>query len=272
MRNELDDAFERTRAENRAALIPYLTAGYPDPKTYVEMAVAMLEASADALEIGIPFSDPLLDGLATQRSQHAALEAGVTLVECLRFAREIRERTDKPLLFMGAYNPIFAYGLERLAADAAAAGVTGLIVPDLPIEEQDELRDAVRVAGIHLIQLLAPTSTEERVARVCRAASGFVYGISVAGVTGARSAGVSATAEPLVARIRECTDVPVAVGFGIAGPAQARDVGRYADGVAVGSALTTAVGEASPEDAIRVGREMVAALAEALATARESGA
>jgi len=240
--NDLDTMFSSCRAERRAALIPYITAGFPDPDDYVDLAVAVLEAGADALEIGIPFSDPLLDGPAIQRSQGAALKAGVTPARCLAYAAEIHARTAKPLLFMGAYNPVLVYGPARFCKDAATAGVSGLILPDLPYEEQDEVRQAAEEHEIHLIQLLAPTSTTERLQRVCHAASGFIYCVSVAGVTGAR-ASVRATAQPLVERVRACTDVPLAVGFGIAGPDQAREVAGFADGVIVGSALITLLAE-----------------------------
>ena len=246
VRNRLDDAFIQAREEGRAALILYLTGGYPDPRTFIELAIVLLEAGADVLEIGIPFSDPLLDGPSIQRSQQQALEHGVTPTHCLRFAADIRAHSDKPLLFMGAYNPILAYGVERFCRDSAQSGISGLIIPDVPYEEQDELRSATSAHQLHLIQLVAPTSTTGRLKRVCSAASGFVYCISVAGVTGARS-GVSATAKPLVEAVRACTDIPVAVGFGISGPEQARQVASFADGVIVGSALIDVIAHA-PED------------------------
>jgi tryptophan synthase alpha chain len=245
--NALDEAFARARQDDRAVLIPYITAGFPDPERFVDLAVAVLEAGADALEIGIPFSDPLLDGPAIQHSQQKALDAGVTPPRCLEYAAAIHTRSDKPLLFFGAYNPVFAYGPARFCRDAAQAGISGLIFPDVPVEEQQELREAATGHGIHLIQLVAPTSTPERLARVCAAASGFVYCISVAGVTGVRS-GVAEAARPLVEKIRACTDVPVAVGFGIAGPEQAQQVAAFADGAIVGSALINLLAE-TPLDA-----------------------
>lgn len=242
--NALDETFARTRSGGSAALIPYLTAGFPRPETYVELALAVLDAGADALEIGVPFSDPLLDGPVIQRSQSAALDAGVTPSTCLDLAAGIHARTPKPLLLMGAYNPIAAFGVARFCAAAADAGVSGLIVPDLPLEEQDDLREATTAHDLHLIQLVAPTSTAERLSRVCDSASGFVYCISVAGVTGARK-GVAALARPLVERVRALTDVPVAVGFGIAGPEEARAVAAFADGVIVGAALIDTVAGAN---------------------------
>lgn len=260
--NGLDGAFEGARRAGRAALIPYLTGGFPGRDAFVELAAAVLEAGADALEIGIPFSDPLLDGPVIQAAQQRALDAGVTPGDCLRLAAEVHRLSDKPLLFMGAYNPVLAYGQERFAADAAEAGVSGLIIPDLPYEEQDELLLATRANRLHLIQLVAPTSTQERLERVCALASGFVYCISVAGVTGAR-ASVTQSASPLVESVKSCTDVPVAVGFGISGPDAAREVAEFADGVIVGSALVRTVAEGG-DGAVDEAAGFVRSLREAL--------
>jgi tryptophan synthase alpha chain len=259
-RNALDEMFERSRTEGRATLVPYVTGGFPRPSEYVDLAVAVLEAGADALEIGIPFSDPLLDGPSIQRSQQIALEAGVTPAHCLEYARDIHAQTQKPLLFMGAYNPVLAYGLTKFCAASAEAGVSALIIPDLPFEEQGELRVAADAAGLHVIQLVAPTSTPERLRRACEVATGFIYCISVSGVTGAHR-NIAPTAQPLVERVRRLTDVPVAVGFGIANPDTAREVATFADGVIVGSALIDVIAQAG--DAGRAGAEFVRLLAEA---------
>jgi tryptophan synthase alpha chain len=261
-RNALDAAFAAARADGSAVLIPYLTAGFPRPEEYVNLAAAILESGADALEIGIPFSDPLLDGPSIQRSQQIALDFGVTPVQCLEFARQIRALSEKPLLFMGAYNPVLAFGVRRFCAEAADAGVSALIAPDLPFEEQGELLAAARDAGLHLIQLVAPTSTPERLRRACDIATGFVYCISVAGVTGAR-ANVAMTARPLVERVRQITDVPIAVGFGIGDADTTREVAAFADGVIVGSALIDVVG--APGDAREAGASFIRGLAEATA-------
>lgn len=266
IRNRLDEVFSRARTEDRRVLIPYLTGGFPTPQSFVDVAVSVLQAGADILEIGIPFSDPLLDGTAIQRSQQIALEAGTTPRDCVAFAGEISRRVDKPLVFMGAYNPILAYGLDRFCNDAASSGAAGVIVPDLPLEESAELRDATAAHGMHVIQMVAPTSTPQRMQRVCARASGFIYCVSVAGVTGQRST-VSDAARPLVDRVRGCSGVPVAVGFGIAGPDQARQVGRFADGVIVGAALITVVAESSPGTEARAAGAFVASLAEALSAA-----
>lgn len=246
-------------------LLPYLTGGFPRPAEYVDLAVAVLGAGADALEIGIPFSDPLLDGPSIQQSQQSALDAGVTPVHCLEYAQKIHARIDKPLLFMGAYNPILAYGVARFCTAAAGAGVSALITPDLPFEEQGELLTAAHHAGLHLIQLVAPTSTPERLRRTCEVATGFIYCISISGVTGAR-ANVAVTARPLVERVRQITDVPVAVGFGIGTPETAREVAAFADGVIVGSALIDVVGV--PGDTRTAGIGFIRSLTEA--TTRKS--
>jgi tryptophan synthase alpha chain len=262
--NDLDAAFRRGRKEDRGVLIPYLTAGFPDRAGFEDLAVEILEAGADALEIGIPFSDPLLDGISVQGSQQRALEEGITPADCLTLAAAVHRRSDKPLLFMGAYNPIYAYGVERFCRDAADAGLCGLIVPDVPFEEQGELREGTARHALHLIQLVAPTSTDTRLKAVCSRASGFIYCISVAGVTGARAA-VAATARPLVERVRRCTGVPVAVGFGISGPEQARAVVDFADGVIVGARLIDLIREARPEDRRAAVRDFIGALRAAIA-------
>lgn len=263
-RNSLDEAFARARIDGRGVLIPYLTAGYPEPDHFVDLAIAILAAGADALEIGIPFSDPLLDGPAIQRSQKQALDAGVTPHDCLRYTAQIRERSgDKPLLFMGAYNPILAYGPDRFCREARASGIAAVIAPDLPFEEQDELSSAAEANDLHLIQLVAPTSTPDRLRRVCAAASGFIYCVSVTGVTGERSSVVH-SARPLVDAVRGYTDVPVAVGFGISGPEQARQVATFADGVIVGAALINLIAGAPRDQRLQAVHEFVADLRNAL--------
>jgi tryptophan synthase alpha chain len=266
VRNALDVAFERAREQRRGALILYLTAGHPERSGFVDLAVAVLEAGADALEIGIPFSDPLLDGVVIQRSQQIALDGGITPADCIRFAAEIHERVPQPLLLMGAYNPILAYGQEDLCREASQAGVTGFIVPDLPYEEQGDLLNPAHRDGLHVIQMAAPTSPGARLAEVCAAASGFLYCISVAGVTGTR-ASVATTARPLVERVRACTSVPVAVGFGIARPEQAAEVAGFADGAIVGSALVNLVADAPPDEREVRAREFVSAMRKALGAA-----
>jgi tryptophan synthase alpha chain len=231
------------------ALIPYITAGYPDVETTVELALALAGAGADLLELGIPFSDPLADGVTIQRASFAALQAGVTPRVCLEIAGRIRERSDIPLLFMGYYNPFLRFGLEAFAADSALAGIDGLIVPDLPPEEAAELRAALGAHGLDLIHMLAPTSTDDRIGLVARAARGFVYCTSLAGVTGAR-AELPTSLPAFLERVRRQTDVPLCVGFGISRPEHVRALVGIADGAIVGSALVGLIERLAPAERV----------------------
>ncbi len=239
------DAFSAARAEGRAALMPYFTAGYPDPRASEEVFCAIAEAGADLIEVGVPFSDPLADGPVIQRSTQVALENGMTVARCLALVERLRERgVCQPMLLMGYTNPILAYGLERYVHDTSAAGADGLIVPDLPLEEASDLEAACRAAGLALIYLAAPTSTPERLQRIAEHTSGFLYLVSLAGVTGMRAT-LPPNLADFVARSRKVAHTPLAVGFGVARPDQAAEVGRLADGVIVGSALIQAVGLAT---------------------------
>ncbi len=229
-------AFERARTEGRAAVIPYVMAGYPDLEGAVEVTLALERGGADILEVGMPFSDPLADGPTIQRAATASLAAGTTVASCLGTAGRIREQSSIPLVLMGYYNPVHRYGVERFCRDAASAGVEGLILPDLPPEEAAEVREVAHGQGIDLIFLLAPTSTEARIEQAARVAGGFVYCVSLTGVTGAR-ASVATGLDEFVGRVRRHTDLPLAVGFGISRPEHARQVARVADGVVVASAL-----------------------------------
>ena len=252
--------FARLRAQRRLALIPYTTVGYPDIETTVALVPALVEAGADLVELGMPFSDPLADGATIQRASQAALGAGVTARLCLRVAEAIRARVEAPLVLMGYYNPILRYGPGAFCRDAAAAGADGLIVPDLPPEEAGELRGEALANGLDLIFLLAPTSPEERLRRVCEVASGFVYCTALAGVTGARRSLAADLAE-FTARVRRRTDLPLAVGFGISRPEHVAAVRRLADGAIVGSALIDRLEAAEPA-------QRVASAAAYLATLR----
>jgi len=219
---------------SRKALLTYLVTGYPSAKATVETALALAKAGADIIELGIPFSDPLADGATIQHASHQALQQGMNTRQCLEIAGRLREQTDIPLVLMTYYNPVYHYGTADFCRDAAAAGVDGLIVPDLPPEEGGELEEASAGCGLDLIYLLAPTSTDERIRRAGAHSRGFVYLVSVTGVTGARTT-LPADLESLVKRVRKLTGKPVCVGFGIAHPAQASRVARVADGVIVGS-------------------------------------
>ena len=239
------------KSSRRAALMPYFTLGYPDRATSLAVVEAIAPYS-DLLELGVPFSDPLADGPTIQHSTQVALEQGVTSRACLDMVRELRRRgVTPPILLLGYYNPILAYGEAAYARDAAAAGVDGLIVPDLPPEEADSLVTALTAEGLVLIHFLAPTSSPDRVRTVLRQAQGFIYMVSVTGVTGAR-AQVSANLEQFVRQVRAQTDIPLAVGFGVSTPAQTGQIGQFADGVIVGSALINAVDVAADKPAAAV--------------------
>jgi tryptophan synthase alpha chain len=230
-------AFDKARAEDRTALIPFVTIGYPTLARSEDWALALVRGGADLIEIGVPFSDPLADGTTVQRTSQVALQNGVTLADAVAMVRRLRQQhgVTIPILFMGYVNPMLQYGLERLAADSAAAGLDGFIVPDLPAEESDELMEACRRHGLDLVYLLAPTSTDERIAEVARRASGFIYCVSLTGVTGQRAALPDLTT--YLGRVRARTNVPIAIGFGVSTPEHVRQVGAVADGAVVASAM-----------------------------------
>jgi tryptophan synthase alpha chain len=236
-------AFQKAAGQQAAALMPYFTLGYPDRETSLAI-IAAIAPHSDLLELGVPFSDPLADGPTIQRSTQVSLEGGTTTAGCLAMVRELRGRGVKtPAMLMGYYNPILAYGPAAYVRDAAAAGVDGFIVPDLPPEEAEELETLANEAGLVLVQFLAPTSNPQRVANVTGRARGFIYLVSLTGVTGARSE-IAAGLPAFVETVRSQTEVPLAVGFGISTPDQAAQVADFADGVIVGSALINAVDQA----------------------------
>ena len=230
--------FDDLRNRSEKGLVTFITAGDPDLATTEELISVLERAGADIIELGVPFSDPMADGPTIQRSSERALLAGTTLPAILDTVRNARRTSQVPILLMGYYNPVLSYGLERFAVDAAAAGVDGLLIVDLPPEESVELRNLLKHSGMDLICLLTPTSDDRRIDLVRKQGSGFLYYVSVTGVTGARRE-VSQTVAGAVARIRERTDLPVAVGFGISTPEQASQMAAAADGVVVGSALVS---------------------------------
>jgi tryptophan synthase alpha chain len=250
--------FENLHCAGRTALMPYVTMGYPQRDSALSLVPALVEAGADLIELGIPFSDPLADGATIQAAAQQALDNGVTLSLCLEQTAELRDRgISVPFILMGYYNPIFQMGVERFACRAAAVGIDGVIVPDLPPEESDDLRPALHAQGIDLIFLLSPTSDNGRLQIVTERTSGFLYLVSLTGVTGARDQ-LAPDLESFVTRVRSATDLPLAVGFGIGTPAQAAQVARVADGVIVGSALIRAIG--TGEDPVVAARTFVAGL------------
>jgi tryptophan synthase alpha chain len=226
--------------------------GYPERESALALIPALVTAGADLVELGVPFSDPLADGATIQAASQQALENGMTLALCLEQAAALRAGgTVAPFVLMGYYNPILQMGIERFACRAAASGIDGVIVPDLPPEESNSLRTALRASGIDLVFLLAPTSGDERIRYVVERASGFLYLVSLVGVTGARDR-LPPGLEAFVARVRAVTDLPLAVGFGISTSGQAARVAGIADGVIVGSALVRAVGTSvDPAEAAR---------------------
>jgi len=217
--------------------VTYLTAGDPDPETSALLFSELAMAGADLIEIGMPFSDPMADGPVIQEAGQRALKQGMTLRRILAFVRELRRADDAtPIVLMGYYNPIYRYGAEAFAHDAVAAGVDGVIVVDLPPEEDAELTDPARAAGLDFVRLATPTSDDQRLPKIVEHASGFIYYVAIAGITGTRSAD-SASVAAAVARLRRFTGLPIAVGFGIRTPAQAAEVARAADAAVVGSSL-----------------------------------
>ena len=218
------------------ALIPYITVGYPTVETTLKLVPLFASTGCDIVELGIPFSDPLADGATIQRASYEALRRGVTPETCFDVAQELRRRVKVPLVFMTYYNPVLKFGLKRFCSKCAGVGIDGLIIPDLPPEEGKELEESTRRQGLDLVYLLSPASTEERIKLVTSRSSGFVYLVSLTGVTGTRDR-LPEELEGFVARVREKTEKPLCVGFGVSTPEQARRVSRVADGVIVGSRI-----------------------------------
>lgn len=254
----------RAKGEQRTALIPFLTAGYPSLDQSEQLFLALVRGGADVIEIGVPFSDPLADGATVQRTSQVALDNGVRLADCLDLVARLRDRgVEIPLVFMGYYNPILQYGLERFATDAAMVGLDGTIVPDLPAEESDDLLGACRRHGRDLIFLLAPTSTEARIEEVSQRTTGFVYCVSLTGTTGGRRQLPDLTA--YLDRVRARTRLPIAIGFGISTPEHVRQVGAVADAAAIGSALIDAIDRAPADRQPAAAEEFLRYLAEGAA-------
>ena len=238
--NRIDKTFQALARKGEKALVPFLTAGDPDLGITRELIRAVEENGADILEIGVPFSDPTSDGPVIQRSAEIALKAGSSLPRVLEMIADIRTESELPIVLYGYYNPIFRYGVERFAADAAAAGVDAVLVVDLPPEEVDEILPYLRAKGIHFIFILAPTSDASRVRKVVRKASGFLYYVSMTGVTGANAV-QPASVRPAIDALRSQTDLPIGVGFGVSSPEQAAAVAEFADAAVVGSAIMRVV-------------------------------
>jgi tryptophan synthase alpha chain len=265
MSNRIEARFAALKAQGRAAFIAYVMGGDPDPATSLEILRALPAAGADLIELGFPFSDPMAEGVPIQKAAQRAIAAGMSLKGALELTARFREGdASTPIILMGYLNNLESYGLARFAADAAGAGVDGLIVVDCPPEEADPLVDALDAQGLALIRLATPTTDDERLKIVARRTRGFVYYVSVAGVTGTKAADAAAVA-PSVARVRLATGLPVAVGFGIRTPEGAAAIARVADAAVVGSALVDEIAASKADGGDPVAR--VTAAARALADA-----
>lgn len=235
--------FTKLRAEGRAGLVTFVTAGDPDFATSLTLVKGLHKAGADVIELGMPFTDPMADGPAIQAASLRALKAGGSMKKTLELVRRFRESDgETPIVLMGYFNPIYRYGIDRFVQDARAAGADGLIVVDLPPEEDTELRGPARTAGLHMIRLATPTTDAARLPKVLAHSSGFLYYVAIAGITGTKSAD-AADIERAVARIRASTTIPIAVGFGIRTPEQAAAIGRFADAAVVGTAVVSKIAE-----------------------------
>jgi len=234
--NRIENKFRELTDSNRVALVTYITAGDPSLEVTSDIVLQLEKSGADIIELGVPFSDPMADGPAIQLASERALNNGATLRGVLETVRDIRKQSEVPIIIFGYYNPFYQYGLREFAADFAGAGADGVLVVDLPPEEAEEFKVHTEKAGLNLIFLLAPTSNDERIAMVGDHASGFVYLVSVTGVTGARPE-MQYSLDALAADIKSVTGLPVGIGFGISTPEQVSDIARYADAVIVGSAI-----------------------------------
>ncbi len=260
MTDRIAKAFTRAKAQNRAALVTYIMGCDPDGKTSARVMKELPAAGADIIELGMPFSDPMADGPTIQAAGTRALAAGATTKKILGMVREFRKKNaETPIILMGYYNPIYHYGVRAFVTDAVKAGVDGVIIVDLPLEEDAEFTEVAIPAGLALIRLTAPTTDAARAKLVLKNASGFVYYISVAGITGVKSAKTADVARQVKA-LRQVTKIPIAVGFGIKTPTQAAEFAKLADGVVVGSALVKLIGEGKPEKALELVRAIRASL------------
>ncbi len=263
---KITSAFARAKQEGRGVLIPYFMCGYPSAAQSVELVLAAIEGGADIVELGMPFSDPLADGASIQHAGHLALERGMTINGCMEVARQVSARSAVPLILMGYYNPALAFGIERFCQAAAANGVCGLIIPDLPPEEAGPLQQAAQKHGIAITFLVPPTAPGERIAQIAKiAASGsgsFIYCVSLSGVTGARTE-LPPHLRSFIARVYGYTTefkLPVVVGFGLSTPAHIAEVTSYADGAVVGSALVRLIDQYAQEEQVEAVKSYILSL------------
>jgi len=247
--NRIDAKCTELRSAGCKGIIAYVTAGDPDLKTTEELVCRLAESGADMVELGVPFSDPVADGPVIQAAAGRALKNGVTLKDVLELTSRLRSRLDIPLLVMTYYNPVYSFGLESFVHSASKSGLDGVVIPDLPLEESEALREMLQQSGLHLIQLLAPTSSPGRIKEAVKNAGGFIYCVSVSGVTGARN-DLPVSGYELLSRVRSETDLPLALGFGISCPEQVSALGDDADAVIIGSAIVRLVEEGGCRDEI----------------------
>lgn len=242
--------FKELRRDSQRGFIPFITAGDPDLETSLAIMNALASCGADVIELGVPFSDPMADGPTIQRSSQRSLENGVTLAEVIALAKRFRDSSDVPIVLFTYFNPVLAMGLDTFCDSSANAGIDGVLLTDVIEDEAAAIAASLAKRNIDLIRLIAPTTTNERLEQICTQASGFVYAVARAGVTGARDT-MTNDAEQLVARAREFTDLPIAVGFGISNAEHVADVWRFADGAVVGSAIVSEIEKAeTPNDAV----------------------
>ncbi|MCF6096823.1 tryptophan synthase subunit alpha [Thermovorax subterraneus] len=246
MNNRIDMTFERLKKEGKKALIAYITAGDPDIETTAELIFKMIEAGADAVEIGVPYSDPLADGPVIQRASARALRNGTKIKDIMKMVEMIRKNSQIPILYLVYYNSVFIYGVERFMKEAYSAGVDGIIIPDLPLEERGEVFELTKKYGLHLIPLVAPTS-HGRIKKIVENAGGFVYCVSSTGVTGERER-IETDIKSYLEEVSKYTGLPKAVGFGISSPEMARNIKDYCEGIIIGSAIVSIIEKASTKE------------------------
>jgi tryptophan synthase alpha chain len=264
----ITQAFELAKKEGRGVLIPYFMCGYPSAEQSAHIIMAAAEGGADIIELGMPFSDPLADGASIQYAGHLALEHGMSVKGCMEVASQVATQTTVPLIFMGYYNPILAYGIDQFCQDARTHGVSGLIIPDLPPEEAEPLQKAAQDNGLALIFLIPPTTPDERIAQivdlVARQPGGFIYCVSLSGVTGARKE-LPPHLRDFIQRVRTYAQekhLPIAVGFGLSTPEHIATVTSYADGAVVGSALVTLIDKHEEKKQVEAVRQYIQSLAQ----------
>ena len=257
--SRIGERFERLRRDGRKGFIPFVTAGDPDLETSLAIVQKLADLGADVIELGVPFSDPMADGPTIQRSSQRALERGVSLTDVLELARLVRTKTDTPIILFSYLNPLIRFGVASLVRHAADVGLDGILITDAVDEEAAEYSKLLGTAGLDLISLIAPTTTDDRLEKIAKMSRGFLYAVSRAGVTGAREE-MTSDAEVLVSRARQVTGLPIAVGFGISKADQIADVWRYADAAVVGSAIVSEIEKAAPGGHVRAVEDFVRGL------------